>query len=356
MLAAQDAPGWRAAHVEGLSAALSALGHEVAVHHPPADLPGQQLGQFVDSLRTEWARARPDLVHGHSWRPGLAAVLAAQPSGVPVIQSFHGLGTGAGQRTGVERLVGKQAALVVATCEHELLELAAAGVPRSRIALAARGVDVELFQPRGDTAQRTGLRRIVTVADPMVDNGLVDLVAALPRLGEVELVIAGTPGSGEADRITRCARRFGVDERVRLLGVVPRAELPALLRSADVVACVPPQATWDALALEAMACGVPVVATAVGGLTDAVIDGVTGVLVPPRDLKQLVRRLRAVLDDETFRNTCEIAGVDRVQARHTWPDVGRSVERLYRHVLEPATPTRKIRAPRPLTTRDSAMS
>ncbi|MEU7474811.1 glycosyltransferase [Lentzea sp. NPDC042327] len=341
MLTVQDAPGWREVHVTGLSGALTALGHDVTVHHQPPDLPETQLGRYVDELRSEWESARPEVVHAHFWRPGLAAVLAAQPSGVPVVQSFHGLGGGRDQRAGVERLVGREAALVVATCEQEMLDLAAAGIPRRRIALASRGVDVGLFESHGTTAERSELQRIVTVADPLADNGLTDLVTALPRLPRVELVIAGALSAGEADRVRRWAHRLGVEKRVQLAGSVGRAELPALLRSADVVACVPAQATWDALPLEAMACGVPVVATAVGGLTDAVIDGVTGVLVPPHDVKQLVRKLRMVLDDETFRITCGIAGVDRVHARHTWPDAARGVERLYRQLLATPVPSRR---------------
>jgi glycosyltransferase involved in cell wall biosynthesis len=364
MLTARDAPGWRDAHVMGLSAALTALGHQLTIHHPdelpegrgPDALPEHHLGRFVDSLRSEWDRSRPDLVHAHFWLPGMAAVLAAQPAAIPVVQSFHGLSADGGQRAGVERLVGRQAALVLATCEHELLELAAAGIPRNRIALAPRGVDVELFGLHGETAERTGLSRIVTVADPLADNGLIDLVAALPRLAEAELVIAGTPPAGEADQVRRWASRLGVEDRVRLLGPVDRADMPALFRSADVVACVPSRATWDTLPLEAMACGVPVVATAVGGPADAVVDGVTGVLVPPRDPRQLARKLHAVLDDETFRTTCAIAGVDRIMARHTWPDVARSVERLYRRVLEPASPSRKIRSRRTATALDGAVS
>ncbi|ANZ40165.1 hypothetical protein BBK82_33170 [Lentzea guizhouensis] len=71
------------------------------------------------------------------------------------------------------------------------------------------------------------------------------------------------------------------------------------------------------------------------------IDDVTGVLVPPRDLKQLVRKLRMVLADETLRITCSIAGADRVLARHTWRDVARSVERKYQGLLSAPVPSRR---------------
>lgn len=330
------------AHVHHLVVALRSSGHEVTVHRsPPAEGDELQLGDFVDTLRSAWSGARPDVVHAHHWRAGLAALLAAQPFGAPVVQSFHGFG----HRAEVERLVGKQAALVVADGEDELFALAAAGVPRSKIQVVARGVDVDLFQPHGEVASCGGLSRIVTVVEHAADNGVADLVAALPRLAGVELVIAGT-GPGDAERLDRWARKLRVDDRVHALGAVARKDLPALLRSADVVACVPSSPSWSVLPLEAMACGVPVVGTAVGGLTDAVIDGVTGVLVPPRDLKQLTRKLRLLLDDATLRTACGIAADDRVRARHTWPEVAAGVERLYRRLLAPPEPARRPRAGR----------
>ncbi|MFD5828273.1 glycosyltransferase [Lentzea sp. NPDC060358] len=342
MVSADDVPGWRDAHVRDLAAALRARGHAVRVHHRSrVDDDELYLGDFVDELRGEWAGALPDLVHAHFWRSGLAALLAAQPYGVPVVQSFHGFG----RRPDVERLVGREAALVLASGQDEVLDLAAAGVPRSRIQLVAGGVDDDLFRPLGENAERSGLRRIVTVVDPVEDNGVGDLVAVLPHLLDAELVVAG-PNASDTGRLSRWARKLEVEDRVRLLGPVAREDLPALLRSADVVACVPARSSWDALPLEAMACGVPVVATEVGGLTDAVVDGVTGVLVPPRDLKQLVRTLRMVLDDATLRTSCGIAADDRVRARHTWPDVAVGVERLYQRLLAPPEPPRRRRAAR----------
>ncbi|WP_329790916.1 glycosyltransferase [Lentzea sp. DG1S-22] len=329
-------------HVADLSAALIAVGHEVTVHSSDAlettSADGREpyLGDYVDALRAEWDSAPPDLVHAHHWRPGLAAVLAAQRAGLPVVQSLHGCG----RRTDVGRLLGRESALVLASCEQEMLDLAAAGVPRSRISVVARGVDVDLFKPHGPAFARSGLRRVVTVVDPSSDSGVAGLVAVLPRLKDAELVVAGPMPPAAANALRGRARRLGVEERVRLLGPVARADMPALLRSADLVACVPDRASWDVWPLEAMACGVPVVVTDVGGLTDAVIDGVTGLVVPVGDLKQLIRRLRLLLDDDTLRTSLSIAAVDRVDARHTWPDVARGVDRLYRLLLDPPQPVR----------------
>lgn len=337
MVSENDRPGRWDVHAADLAAALVALGHEVTVYTcADTTTPGQEphLGDFVDSLRSEWSLARPDVVHAHHWQPGLAALLAVQPDAVPVVQSFHGFG----RRPNMERLVGKEAAVVVAGCEDELLRLAAAGVPRSRVQVVPRGVDAELFQPRGEPGRGRAKRILARAGD-----GVEHVVAALPWLPDAELLITGSFPAGEARRLGRRARELGVHERIRSTGPVPHENLPALLHSADVVACVPGQPVWDVWPLEAMACGVAVVGTSVRGLTDAVTDGVTGVLVPPGAVKTLVRKLREVLEDAMLRTSCGIAAVDRVQARHTWPDVARGLERVYRRVLEAPAVARRGR-------------
>lgn len=336
MVSTRDVPVWENDHVAGMAGALRALRHNVTVHLRQATEPEEtesSLGGFVDSLRDRWSRDRPDLVHAHSWKAGLAAVLAAQRLGLPVVQTFHGLGPDRDQ-VNVERLIGREAALIVASCEQEVLDLAAAGIPRPRTVVVPRGVDTGLFQPRGDIARRRFPRRVVAMADSSPDSGVADLVAALPWLEDVELVVTEAREPREAERVRGWARRLGVEDRTRVLGPNARRNLPALLRSADIAAFVPRRALWDDAPLKAMACGVPVVATAVGGLPDAVVDGVTGVLVPSQDRKQLVRKLRTVLKYDVFRHSCGIAATDRIQARHTWTVVGKCVERLYAGLLE----------------------
>jgi glycosyltransferase involved in cell wall biosynthesis len=113
---------------------------------------------------------------------------------------------------------------------------------------------------------------------------------------------------------------------------VERTDMPALLRSADVVACVPWYEPFGIVPLEAMACGVPVVASAVGGLKDTVVNGVTGVLTPPRDPRSLGRALRKLLADRSRGMAYGIAGQDRVDARYTWDDVAARTEHLYQRV------------------------
>ncbi|GLY50371.1 glycosyltransferase [Lentzea sp. NBRC 102530] len=333
MVSTRELPAWEHEHVAGLSAALTALRHDVTVHvldatDAESGTESPALGEFVESLREEWSWAQPDVVHAHSWRAGLASVLAAQRLALPVVQTFHGVSPDSGQAT-VERLIGKEAALVVASCEQELLDLAAAGIPRPRIVVAPRGVDTGVFRPDGEITPGTLAHRVVAIADPPPHRGVADLVAALPLLEDVELVVADVPDPRAANELKAWARRFGVHNRTRVLRPDAGRHLPALLRSADVAAFAPRQTWWDDAPLKAMACGAPVVATEVGGLSDAVVDGVTGVLVASDDLKQLVKTLRKVLKDEVFLESCAIAAVDRIAARHSWGVVGRCFERLY---------------------------
>jgi glycosyltransferase involved in cell wall biosynthesis len=108
---------------------------------------------------------------------------------------------------------------------------------------------------------------------------------------------------------------------VHLIGRQERADMPALLRSADVVACVPWYEPFGIVPLEAMACRVPVVASAVGGLTDTVVDRVTGLLVPPRQPDAVAEALRALLADDGWRAAMGAAGGQRVRQRYTWARV-----------------------------------
>ena len=122
-------------------------------------------------------------------------------------------------------------------------------------------------------------------------------------------------------------------DRVHLLGAVGRDEMPALIRSADVVACAPWYESFGITPLEAMACGVPVVATAVGGLNDTVIDGVTGVLVPPRRPDAMGTALRRLLADPTRRLSFSRASLDRARSRYSWERVAADTARAYESVL-----------------------
>ncbi len=368
--------GGQNVHVAALAAALARRGHDVVVHTrrdsgalpdrvrtpdgyevvhvaagPPHEVPKDELlphmTAFSRFLLAHWHDERPDVVHSHFWMSGIASVLAAQRDEVPVVHTYHALGTvkrrhqgrddtSPAERTRLERMIGHEADAIAATCEDEVTELIAMGLPRNKITVVPCGVDTTLFSPAGPVARRSARHRIVSVGRLVARKGFDDLIAALTLVRDTELVIAG--GSPELDRdpearrLTALAAKLGVADRVHLIGQVARADMPALLRSADIVACVPWYEPFGIVPLEAMACGVPVVASAVGGLTDTVVHDVTGVLVPPRDPHALGRALRRALADPSRLMAYGISGRDRVEARYTWDEVAARTERIYRQV------------------------
>ncbi|MCG3755135.1 glycosyltransferase [Amycolatopsis sp. Poz14] len=371
--------GGQNVHVAGLSAALVRGGHEVTVYtrrddpdapaavetpagyrvvHVPAGparrLPKDELlphmGEFGSWLRDRWTEEPPDVAHAHFWMSGVATVLAAREAKVPTVQTFHALGvvkrrhqgdadTSPPDRMRLERMVGKQVDRIVATCSDEVFELARQGVPRQRISVVPCGVDLDRFGVGGPVVPRTAPKRLVSVGRLVPRKGFDLAIAALPRVPETELVIAGGPASGalardpEARRLRRLAERLGVADRVQLAGQVSRAEMPALLRSADAVLCTPWYEPFGIVPLEAMACGVPVVAAAVGGLTDTVVDGITGRLVPPRDPARLAARLRALLDEPAELEALGTAGQERVRARYSWDRIAAETVRAYEKAM-----------------------
>ena len=159
------------------------------------------------------------------------------------------------------------------------------------------GVDTGTFWPSGAVAPRDSPGRLLTLGRLVERKGIDTAIEALAQLPGVELVVAGGPerdqlgGDAEYRRLRDIARARGVAGRVVFTGAVPRAQVPALIRSADVVVCTPWYEPFGITPLEAMACGVPVVASAVGGLTDSVVHGTTGLPDPrPRSGRAHGRR------------------------------------------------------------------
>jgi glycosyltransferase involved in cell wall biosynthesis len=129
--------------------------------------------------------------------------------------------------------------------------------------------------------------------------------------------------------------------RVRFLGGVPHRELPALMAGADLVLSTPHYEPFGIVPIEAMACGTPVVATAVGGQLDTVADGRTGVLVPPEpdgDESALAKTVGEPLDDPDRLRAWGAAGRERVLARYTWTRVAQQVTEVYAEVVRTAPP------------------
>jgi glycosyltransferase involved in cell wall biosynthesis len=303
---------------------------------------------FARRLRTSWRREPPDVAHGHFWMSGRAALAAAEPLGVPVVQTFHALGVvkrrhqGAKDSSPPERLAEEarivaEADHIVATCSDEVFELARIGADLRKVSVVPCGVDLELFHPDGPAEARPeGRFRLVVLSRLVERKGIGNVISALADVEGADVVIAGGPEAGElqddpeARRLAGLARSLGVSGRVELRGRVERADVPRLLRSADVCVCVPWYEPFGMVPLEAMACGVPVVASAVGGLVDTVVHGVTGLHVPPRDPVALAEALRTLLADRPLRAQLGANGLRRARSRYSWDRVARGTLDVYR--------------------------
>lgn len=362
-------------HVAELSAAMVRRGHDVTVYTrrddetspetvetpdgyrvvhvpagPPRRIPKDDLLPYMDEfgryLSARWAHRPPDAVHAHFWMSGVAALSAGRRAGIPVVQTFHALGvvkrrhqgaadTSPGQRIGIEQTIGRSASMVAATCTDEMFELARMGVARDRISVVPCGVDLQRFTPDGPTARRGRKHRLVTVGRMVPRKGFDVAIRALAGIPDTELLVVGgpdpaeLPSDPEARRLRAYAARCGVADRVHLVGQISRDAMPAVLRSADAVLCTPWYEPFGITPLEAMACGVPVVASAVGGLIDTVRDGVTGRLVPPRDPHALAAAVRETLGAPDVLDAYGRAGRERVTRRYSWNRIAADTLRVY---------------------------
>ncbi len=311
-----------------LTSALAAQGHQVS-HEEVVPGHGEVDAGLVERLRESWRAEPPEVVHAHSWLSGMASALAvgdrsiAKVLTVPTTVSFDP------EVQRLERLVCRRVDRVLAAGGAQVRRLAALGVPRGQITVVPHGVDHQQFTPDGPAAARGQRFRLLGVGDIAVYHRFDLIVSVLAALNDVEFVIAGGPvhGNAEAERLIRCARHYGVEDRVRLLG--PVEDMAALYRSADIVTCTPARSTFATIALEAMASGVPVIASAVGGLTDTVVHEVTGLLVPPLRPADLLRAIRHMLGDPALREAFGAAGRDRACARYSWERVAADTSRAY---------------------------
>jgi D-inositol-3-phosphate glycosyltransferase len=338
------------------------LGANVAVDHvdagPPEPIPKDELlpfmGSFAEELVREWRRERPAVVHSHFWMSDRAALTAAGLLGLPVVHTFHALDVVRRRHQGArhqsppewletERELVWRADRLIAQCSDEVFELARLEAPVGRITVAPSGVDVDRFTPDGPAdARREGVPRLVCLARLVERKGVGDAIAALPGLPGVELVVAGGPDPSRLDhdpevrRLQALVQELGVADRVDFRGRVSRQEAPGLLRSADAVVCVPWYEPFGIVPLEAMACGTPVIGSAVGGLIDTVVHGLTGLHVPPRRPAAIAAAARTLLDDARLRQELGQAGADRVRRLYTWPRTAEATLAAYRTVAGPA--------------------
>ena len=309
------------------------------------------MGEFARVLSRRWEQERPDVVHAHFWMSGKASIEAGLPLGIPVVQTFHALGiekrrhqgskdTSPASRLEVEARIARDAGRIVATATAEAFELVRMGADKAKITVVPCGVDLRLFQPLGPAEGRDRRRKRLVCLSRLVERkGIADVVNALTLLPGVELIVAGGPEApqlaedAEAQRLKMLATDLGVADRVIFRGRIERSDVPALLRSADAVVCYPWYEPFGIVPLEAMACGVPVVVSQVGGLVDSVVNGVTGIHVPPHAPLELAQALKDLLKDQKRCIELALAGTRRANRRYGWARIASDTLAVYNDLI-----------------------
>ena len=242
---------------------------------------------------------------------------------------------------GVDRRIARRCDHVIGVSKFIKRRIVAtAGIPADRVSVVTNVVDGELFRPEPPAPGRRGILFVGRIAaEKGVDTLIESMVRVASAVPEAQLSIVGPNHDGTergpySNHCKRLVERLGLQERVRFAGAVPNRELPAMLRSSRLLV-VP--SIWGEpcgiVVLEGLACGVPVVASRVGGIPELIDEGRTGLLVSPADPNALGSSLVRALHDDELHESAARLGPAVVARRHAWNSIGARLESIYDSVL-----------------------
>ena len=341
-------------------------GHRVVhVAAGPYDLPKEALAAELDAFTAGVAdhlRDGPgaDAVHGNYWLSGVVGHRLKHELGVPLVATFHTLARVKAEGGDLEpawrdqaeaEVIGCSDAICVSCPEEERQFRRLYGDPPGAVEIVPPAVEHAFFAP----GNRAGARRAIGMSPDMPvvlfvgriqplkapDLAIRALAALGPGRPDARLVIvggaSGADGSGYASDVRALAFEVGVADRVHFVDPSPHHILASYYRAADVVIVPSRSESFGLVALEAAACGVPVVASAVGGLLDVVVDGLTGVLVQGREPADYAAALAGVLADPG--GAAAMGAAAAAQARtYTWRATADRLARLYRRLAGGSRP------------------
>jgi D-inositol-3-phosphate glycosyltransferase len=290
-----------------------------------------------------------DVFHSHHWFSGMAALPVARRRGVPHLQSFHSIAAdpstplsegerpeSPGRLAGEALLARESDAIVAVSAAEAHTVVERLGGDPARIAVVPPGVDGSLFHPW--TGGRRGTGYVVAAARLQPLKGLdlaIEAVAGVPPAIRPDLIVAGEASAdfgGYVDELHALAADRGIADAVHFIGPQSREDLAALLRESRLVLVPSHSETYGLVALEASASGVPVVASASGGLTEAVLDGVTGVVLASRNPRDWAAAIGDLLTDGERSAEFGRAGREHADGL-SWEHSAATLAASYRHAL-----------------------
>jgi D-inositol-3-phosphate glycosyltransferase len=336
------------------------------------------LPEFVGRIRcfADGEDLHYDVIHSHYWLSGVAAIELRKMWGTPMVHMFHTLGAmknavaatalwgESDERVRIEGQLLREADAIVAATPLDRAQMQFHyNVDAERVVVIPCGVDTATFRPQAqaDARLRLGLDQsgrdklvlFVGRIEPL--KGLDTLLQAMKRLTadaevgrRVQLVVVGGDAhagadqwGGEERRLRAMVDELGLGDAVRFIGSRPQAQLPLLYSAADVVAVPSHYESFGLVALEAQACGVPVVASKVGGLQYTIEDGVSGFLEPWDCPEAFADRIKQLVQHEGLREEMGARAIANARA-YAWPRIADRVLGLYEAVQPHRQPAHAI--------------
>lgn len=340
------------------------LSQGVTLHHvdagPRTPLPKSEIHHHIDEFRRSLSGLGPfDLVHSHHWMSGVAALPVAREWRVPHAVTFHSVAAhpNSSLRDGEpaetpERLAGEircaeESDLVIAVSHHEAaVAIGRCNADPERVTIVRPGVDVEMFHPLTTPSSwspipevRPGYVVFAARLQPLKGPDVaIRALAEVPPDVRPDLVMVGQTSAdfaGYEEELHTMVAELGLERYVKFLPGQDREDLARILRHASVMLVPSHSETFGLVALEASASGIPVLAAAAGGLTEAICNTHTGVLVPSHDPHDWARELTALLRDDERRARLGDTGRQRALTM-TWPLVAEHLLATYHRLLENA--------------------
>jgi D-inositol-3-phosphate glycosyltransferase len=356
---------------------LHDLGYHNRVVHIPAGpevpLPKAELERyipkFVQGIKSfaESKNIQYDLIHSHYWMSGLAAIELSQTWNIPFLHMFHTLVLmknriaqtpqemeGEYRILGEKKVISKANRIIAATlAEKSQLEFLYKA-PSSKISVIPPGVDTRHFYPipKDEAKEVVGVPEdshtilFVGRIEPLkgIDK-LIQAISIIQNNGELRccphnlVIIGGEPNAkseemnAEMARLQDMVEDLGIENFVIFLGKQDQQLLPYYYSASEIVVMPSHYESFGMVALEAMACGTPVVASQVGGLAFLVRDGETGFVVPGNDVQMLAKRIVELIKDKDLRNKLGNKSAEYAQL-YAWEIISEKMIEVYNQVLE----------------------